>query len=52
MALTESPARTLSIAEAAKASGLSTHTLRYAERAGLHEPVGQLDLYDERLGRA
>ena len=39
MATTESTERTLSIAEAAHASGLSTHTLRYYERTGLLEPV-------------
>jgi len=31
----------LSIAEAAEMSGLSAHTLRYYERAGLLEPVGR-----------
>jgi DNA-binding transcriptional MerR regulator len=41
MASTESSARTLSIAEAARASGLSAHTLRYYERAGLLEPVSR-----------
>jgi DNA-binding transcriptional MerR regulator len=41
MASTESPARTLSIAEAARASGLSAHTLRYYERARLLEPVSR-----------
>ena len=39
MATTESTERTLSIAEAAHASGLSSHTLRYYERTGLLEPV-------------
>jgi DNA-binding transcriptional MerR regulator len=38
MAGTETPAR-LSVAEAAEASGLSAHTLRYYERAGLLERV-------------
>jgi DNA-binding transcriptional MerR regulator len=38
---TEAPARTLSIAEAARVSGLSAHTLRYYERAGLLEPVSR-----------
>jgi DNA-binding transcriptional MerR regulator len=33
--------RELSIAEAAQISGLSAHTLRYYERAGLLEPVGR-----------
>jgi DNA-binding transcriptional MerR regulator len=31
----------LSISEAAEASGLSAHTLRYYERAGLLEPVSR-----------
>jgi DNA-binding transcriptional MerR regulator len=31
----------LSVAEAAQASGLSPHTLRYYERAGLLEPVSR-----------
>jgi DNA-binding transcriptional MerR regulator len=39
MAITESPSRVLSIAEVAEASGLSAHTLRYYERAGLVGPV-------------
>jgi len=37
----ERPARTLSIADAAESSGLSAHTLRYYERAGLLEPVSR-----------
>jgi len=41
MARSENPARPLSIAEAAEASGLSAHTLRYYERTGLLEPVGR-----------
>lgn len=40
-AVTELAERELSIAEAAEISGLSTHTLRYYERAGLLEPVGR-----------
>ena len=39
--VTERSERELSIAEAAEISGLSTHTLRYYERAGLLEPVGR-----------
>jgi DNA-binding transcriptional MerR regulator len=41
MATTETEARTLSIAAAAEASGLSAHTLRYYERAGLLAPVSR-----------
>jgi DNA-binding transcriptional MerR regulator len=41
MAESETRARTLSIADAAESSGLSTHTLRYYERAGLLEPVSR-----------
>jgi DNA-binding transcriptional MerR regulator len=41
MAVIEHPVRTLSISEAAEASGLSAHTLRYYERAGLLEPVSR-----------
>ena len=33
----------MSIAEAAEATGLSAHTLRYYERAGLLEPVDRND---------
>jgi DNA-binding transcriptional MerR regulator len=40
-AVTELAERELSIAEAAEISGLSPHTLRYYERAGLLEPVGR-----------
>ncbi len=41
VATTESHERALSIAEAAQASGLSAHTLRYYERTGLLEPVSR-----------
>jgi DNA-binding transcriptional MerR regulator len=41
MARTELPTRPLSISEAAEASGLTAHTLRYYERAGLLEPVSR-----------
>jgi DNA-binding transcriptional MerR regulator len=41
MVATEQASRALSVAEAAEASGLSAHTLRYYERAGLLEPVGR-----------
>lgn len=39
--VTERSERELSIAEAAEISGVSAHTLRYYERAGLLEPVGR-----------
>jgi DNA-binding transcriptional MerR regulator len=41
MAATQTPRRALSVAQAAEASGLSAHTLRYYERAGLLEPVSR-----------
>jgi len=41
MAVAENRPRALSVAEAAAASGLSAHTLRYYERAGLLEPVSR-----------
>ena len=40
-AVTETTERALSIAEAAEVTGLSAHTLRYYERAGLLEAVGR-----------
>src|SRR5437588_9491940 len=39
MAIAENPTRELSVAEAAEESGLSAHTLRYYERAGLLDPI-------------
>jgi len=41
MVAAEHPQDALSVAEAAEASGLSPHTLRYYERAGLLEPVSR-----------
>jgi DNA-binding transcriptional MerR regulator len=41
MVTAEHPPLALSVAEAAEASGLSPHTLRYYERAGLLEPVSR-----------
>ena len=41
MARSEDTVRGFSIAEAAEASGLSAHTLRYYERTGLLEPVSR-----------
>jgi DNA-binding transcriptional MerR regulator len=41
MTITQEPARALSISEAAEVSGISAHTLRYYERAGLLEPVSR-----------
>jgi DNA-binding transcriptional MerR regulator len=40
-AVAEPTERVLSIAEAAEATGLSAHTLRYYERTGLLEPVSR-----------
>ena len=47
---------TMSISDAARASGVSAHTLRYYERAGLLEPVdraasGHRRYAEEDLGR-
>jgi DNA-binding transcriptional MerR regulator len=41
IAITEVAEPALTIAEAAEVTGLSAHTLRYYERAGLLEPVGR-----------
>ncbi|HTY96880.1 MAG TPA: MerR family transcriptional regulator [Solirubrobacteraceae bacterium] len=41
MVATEHPPDALTVAEAAQAAGLSPHTLRYYERAGLLEPVSR-----------
>ena len=41
---------TLTISDAARASGLSAHTLRYYERAGLLEPVGRAASGHRRFG--
>jgi DNA-binding transcriptional MerR regulator len=38
-----STAETLSISDAGAAAGLSPHTLRYYERAGLIDPVGRAE---------
>ena len=40
-AVTETMEHAMTIAEAAEASGLSVHTLRYYERTGLLEPVSR-----------
>jgi DNA-binding transcriptional MerR regulator len=52
MAIIEHPVRTLSISEAARASGLSAHTLRYYERAGLLEPVSRNESGDRHYREA
>jgi DNA-binding transcriptional MerR regulator len=51
-AVNELAQRELSIAEAAEISGLSAHTLRYYERAGLLEPVGRNGSGHRRYGEA
>jgi DNA-binding transcriptional MerR regulator len=45
-------ATNLTIADAAKASGLSAHTLRYYERAGLLDPIGRDDSGHRRYSEA
>jgi DNA-binding transcriptional MerR regulator len=52
MATIETPPRALSVAEAAEASGLSAHTLRYYERAGLLEPVSRNESGHRRYAAA
>lgn len=46
------PAETLTIAEVAARTGLSAHTLRYYERAGLIEPVERSGSGRRRYGAA
>ncbi len=41
----------LTIADAARASGVSAYTLRYYERAGLIDDVGQADSGHRRIDR-
>lgn len=48
--MVEEMATTLTIADAAKASGLSAHALRYYERAGLLEPVDRNGSGHRRYG--
>ena len=52
MAGTETPQRELTIAEAAEASGVSPHTLRYYERAGLLDRVDRNGSGHRRYGEA
>jgi DNA-binding transcriptional MerR regulator len=52
MASIEDPSRALSIGEAAAASGLSAHTLRYWERAGLLDSVDRNGSGHRRYGEA
>jgi DNA-binding transcriptional MerR regulator len=46
------PTDTLSISDAGVATGLSPHTLRYYERAGLIDPVGRTDATHRRYTEA
>jgi DNA-binding transcriptional MerR regulator len=48
--MVEDIATTLTIADAAKAAGLSAHALRYYERAGLLEPVDRNGSGHRRYG--
>jgi DNA-binding transcriptional MerR regulator len=48
--MVKSMATTLTIADAAKASGLSAHALRYYEKAGLLEPVDRNGSGHRRYG--
>ena len=52
MAGTETAQRELTIAEAAEASGVSPHTLRYYERAGLLDRVDRNGSGHRRYGEA
>jgi DNA-binding transcriptional MerR regulator len=45
-------AATLSISDAARASGLSAHTLRYYERAGLLDPIDRSESGHRRFAEA
>jgi DNA-binding transcriptional MerR regulator len=52
VAVTDNAAHGLSVAEAAEATGLSAHTLRYYERAGLLGPVDRSSSGHRRYGEA
>jgi DNA-binding transcriptional MerR regulator len=52
MSVAGNAARVLSVAEAAEASGLSAHTLRYYERVGLLEPVHRNESRHRRYAEA
>jgi DNA-binding transcriptional MerR regulator len=52
VAVTDNAAHGLSVAEAAEATGLSAHTLRYYERAGLLGPVDRSSSGHRRYGAA